>query len=57
LILAGVGVVPVALLATLTHADWYSLLNVVLGIFLTLGTRILGMYLSERRPVGEEVPG
>jgi hypothetical protein len=47
LIFAGVGVVPVALLAALLHAQWWNLLDLVVGIVLAFGTRILGAWLSE----------
>ena len=47
LIIAGVGVVPVALLAALLHAQWAVLLDLVFGIVLTFGTRWLGARLTE----------
>lgn len=46
LIFAGVGVVPVALLAAIFHAEWAVLLEVVVGIVLTFGTRFLGLWLT-----------
>jgi hypothetical protein len=46
LIFAGVGVVPVALLAAIFHTEWAVLLEVVVGIVLTFGTRFLGIWLT-----------
>lgn len=54
LIIAGVGVVPVAFLATLFHAAWPLLLDLIIGTVLTFGTRALGMYLASRGPTEEE---
>ena len=48
LVFAGVGVVPVALLAALLHAEWISLLEMLFGIFLTFGARLLGLRLAAR---------
>ena len=48
LILAGVGVVPVAYLATILHGFWPTLGNVFLGTVLTFGTRAFGIYLLSR---------
>jgi hypothetical protein len=55
LIFAGVGVVPVALLATLLHAEWSVLLELVVGIVLTFGMRFLGLRLSMIRPTQDEM--
>jgi hypothetical protein len=46
LIFAGVGVVPVALVAALLHAQWSVLGELALEIVLTFGTRFLGLWLS-----------
>jgi hypothetical protein len=46
LVFAGVGVVPVALLAAIFHAEWSVLLEVVVGVVLTFGTRFLGLWLT-----------
>lgn len=54
LLLAGVGVVPVAFLASLFHAAWGLLLDLTIGTVLTFGTRALGIYLSTRGPAEEE---
>jgi hypothetical protein len=42
LFLAGVGVVPVAFLATLFHKAWPLFWDVVYGVVMTYGTRCLG---------------
>jgi hypothetical protein len=55
LIFAGVGVVPVALLAALLHREWAVLIEILVGVFLTFGTRIPGIYLSARH-VEEKEP-
>jgi hypothetical protein len=52
---AGVGVVPVALLAALLHANWLVLAELVIDILLTFGTRGLGIYLSSKTPEPEPV--
>ena len=49
LILAGVGVVPVALVATIVHGAWPLFWDMVVGVVLTFGTRYLGVRLSEQR--------
>jgi hypothetical protein len=54
LIFAGVGVVPVALLAAIFHAEWAVLLEVVVGIVLTFGTRFLGLWLTTPKQETEE---
>ncbi len=48
LIFAGVGVLPVALLAALFHAEWSVLLELVFGIMLTFGTRVFGTWLISK---------
>lgn len=58
LFLAGVGVLPVALLSALVHANWSVFFELVLYLVLTFGTRILGAWLSrmaepEYRPISE----
>jgi hypothetical protein len=54
LIFAGVGVVPVALLAALFHAEWPVLWELVFGVALTFGTRALGIWLTTVRQENEE---
>jgi hypothetical protein len=56
LIFAGVGVVPVALLAAIFHAEWSVLLELVVSIVLTFGTRFLGFWLTTpKQEIEEEV--
>lgn len=45
LIFAGVGVIPVAVLAAIFHAEWSVLWELVSGIVLTFGTRAFGVWL------------
>jgi hypothetical protein len=54
LLLAGVGVFPVAFLAVLLHAEWYIVSELTIGLVLTFGTRYLGVRLSERSAPREE---
>jgi len=46
--LAGVGVLPVAILATIFHGDWSVFGNLIFGTVLTFGSRFLGIYLIEK---------
>jgi hypothetical protein len=48
LVLAGVGVVPVACLATLFHGDWGTLGMLLLGVLLTFGARGSAIYLMSK---------
>ena len=48
LALMGVGVVPVAIVAALLHAEWYALGNLVFAIVLTFGTRALAAFLASK---------
>jgi hypothetical protein len=50
LLLAGVGVFPVALLAVLVHAEWSIGGWLLVGLVLTFGTRFVGVALSEEKP-------
>ena len=54
LVFLGVGVVPVALLAAVLHADWAVLVDVVLGILLAFGLRLLGTWLTTQTEEKEE---
>jgi hypothetical protein len=38
--------VPVAILATLLHAEWQWLLNLFMSIIIIFGTRALGIWLT-----------
>lgn len=59
LVLGGVGVVPVAMLATLLNGEFFSLVVLVILTILTFGTRALGIYLAsraeERRNTSHEI--
>jgi hypothetical protein len=48
LIVLGVGVVPVAMLAALTHGDWGNLLAFVIMAALTYGSRMLAFWLAQK---------
>lgn len=48
LFLAGVGVVPIAMLATMFHGEWSVFGQLVLLLIVTFGSRMLGLYLSEK---------
>ena len=48
LMLGGVGVVPVAMLAMLLNAEFFSLVVLVILTALTFGARFLGIYLASR---------
>jgi len=54
LVFAGVGVVPVAFLATLLNGEWMMLVSIVLGLIMTYGSRLLGLWLSASGPAGRE---
>ena len=46
LMFAGIGVVPMALVAALFHAEWSVLAELVVSVVLTFGTRIFGIWLT-----------
>lgn len=48
LVIAGVGVVPIAMLALALHAEWYDLAASIFMIVLTFGARALALYLGHR---------
>ena len=47
LFLLGIGVVPIAMLATLFNGMWIELGLLVLAVVLTFGLRILGAFLQD----------
>jgi hypothetical protein len=49
LLFAGVGVFPVALLAALIHLEGWVVLDLLIGLALTFGTRFFGLYLITPR--------
>jgi len=46
--LMGVGIVPVALLAALFHADWSSIGSLAILIVATFGVRMLSLWLAAK---------
>jgi len=46
LVVLGIGIVPIALLATLFHAQWWHLLDLVRLIVATFGTRLPAVWLA-----------
>lgn len=48
LIMMGVGIVPVAILATLFKGEWGFLLFIIVMTFLTFGMRFLGILLAHK---------
>jgi hypothetical protein len=49
LMLAGVGVVGIALLAAALHSRWLIVANIALGLLLTFGARVLTFWLTPLR--------
>jgi len=47
LFIAGVGVVPIAILASLIHTEWLILIQLIILLGLTFGSRIWGAYIVE----------
>jgi len=48
LFIVGVGVVPIAILATIIKGQWATLAQIIFLLILTYGSRALGLYFSER---------
>jgi uncharacterized protein YacL len=48
LLIAGVGIVPVAMLATFFHGEWEGLIEFMILIVLTFGLRLLGLWLAKK---------
>ena len=48
LFIAGIGVIPIAMLATLFNGKWSEFGQLALSVVLTLGFRFLGIYLVEK---------
>ncbi len=48
LVIAGIGVLPVAFLAALFNGEWVIIGNLIYMIVLTYGSRLLGIYLVEK---------
>ena len=48
LLFAGVGIVPIAMLAALFHGDWGVLVGFAILIVLTFGLRALALWLAKK---------
>jgi hypothetical protein len=48
LMIAGIGIVPVAMRAVLLHGEWQALIVFVALIVLTFGLRALGFWLAKK---------
>lgn len=48
LVIVGIGVVPIAILASIVKGQWATLGQIILFIVLTFGSRALGLYFGER---------
>jgi hypothetical protein len=54
LFLAGVGVVPIAMLATAFKGDWSTFGYLVFQLFLTIGLRAFGLYLVNKSEINTD---
>jgi hypothetical protein len=52
LLLGVIGVIPLALIASLLAGQWWLLLSLLLGIISTIGFRVLGVYLLSKYDEG-----
>lgn len=48
LLIVGIGIIPIAMLASLFHGEWSTLGQLILLLILTMGSRILGIRLVEK---------
>lgn len=48
LILGVIGVVPLGIMASAVHSDWWSATVLILGLFLTYGSRAIGIVLEAK---------
>lgn len=48
LLITGIGVVPIALLATVINGEWSVAVQIIMLIIFTFGSRMLGYYFAER---------
>ena len=48
LFIAGVGVVPLGIIASILHGQWAWVINLVLSVIFVFGTRFLGYWLAEK---------
>lgn len=54
LFFAGVGVVAVAAIASALHGEWFIFIQIVIGVVVIYGLRMLGAYLVEKAAPKEE---
>jgi hypothetical protein len=47
-VLAGIGVVPIAMLAALFHGEWFTFWSIVFWVGLTFGTRALSIWAANK---------
>jgi hypothetical protein len=48
LLLGGVGVVPLGIVASMLHADWLPVAEIVIGLVLTFASHFLGLFLASK---------
>ncbi len=48
LFIGGVGVVPIAMLATLFSGEWSAFIELIVLVIVTFGTRFLAIYIAEK---------
>ena len=48
LFIAGIGVVPIAIIGTLVHAEWILFIELLILLSLTYGSRVFGKYVLEK---------
>lgn len=48
LFMLGIGVTPIAIVASLFHWDWATIGNIAFGLVITFGARFLAIYLGEK---------
>lgn len=53
LMLAGIGVFPLAIIASAIHSEWWLVFNLIITGVLTYGFRYLGLYLDEKSTRGK----
>ena len=57
LMLGGIGVVPIAILATLFHGMWSMVGQLLLVTAMTIGTRLLGIWVMMKSEDDNKTPG
>lgn len=54
IVLVGVGVFPVAVLASIFNGEWIILVNLIFGVAATFGIRFLGLYLINKTDTDQQ---